>query len=54
MELVSGICAPISYVYEIELAKLDRICITHQTDKRCAETIRWKPKTGDGALESKA
>jgi len=54
MDLVPGIFGPLYYDYKMDLEKLSRITITHRRDKRFAETIRWKPKTGDSALESKA
>jgi len=54
MDLVPGIYAPLYYDYKIRLENLGRITITRRTDKRFAETIRWKPKTGDSASESKA
>ena len=50
LDLVPGIYGPLYYVYIIELEKLGRIAFTHRTDKRFAETIRWKHKTGDGAF----
>jgi hypothetical protein len=54
MGLVPGTYAPLYYVYKIELEKMGRIAIKHRTNKRFVETIRWKPKIGDRALESKA